>query len=309
MDLLVKASWLYYAEGLTQAEIGDRMNLTRRRVNELIAMALKEGVVRITFRAGAAENVELEAKLRKTFNLEDAVVLPTPVDPAQLHCILGRGAAAYLDRMIDVRKPRSIGVGWGATLRETVRQMTARSAPDLDVRSMMGGLTRGSEINTFEIVHSFAAVLNARCHYLAAPIYAGSPASREAITSQPVFQDLLQKICDVDISFLSVGDVTLKSLQVKYGLPAGTDIQHLLALGAVGDVLGRYLDSQGRPIKHSLNCEVVSPELESYRKIPCRIIASGGAHKLAILRAVLRAELATVVITDAESAKMMIEET
>ncbi|MDY6963630.1 MAG: sugar-binding transcriptional regulator, partial [Pseudomonadota bacterium] len=36
-DLMVKAAWLYHVEGLTQAQIAVRMNLTRRRINELMA--------------------------------------------------------------------------------------------------------------------------------------------------------------------------------------------------------------------------------------------------------------------------------
>ncbi|SIT53783.1 hypothetical protein BQ8794_130267 [Mesorhizobium prunaredense] len=53
--------------------------------------------------------------------------------------------------------------------------------------------------------------------------------------------------------------------------------------------------------------QVLSPELDDYRNIPCRIIASGGTHKRAILVAVARAGLATVVVTDADSAKAMLE--
>jgi DNA-binding transcriptional regulator LsrR (DeoR family) len=48
---------------------------------------------------------------------------------------------------------------------------------------------------------------------------------------------------------------------------------------------------------------MLSPELDDYRNIPCRIIASAGTHKHAILLAVARAGLATVVVTDADSAK------
>jgi DNA-binding transcriptional regulator LsrR (DeoR family) len=305
-DLMIRTSWLYHVEGLTQAQIGDRMNLTRRRVNELLAVALEEGVVRISFSARLADNVELETKLCERFGLEDAIVVPTPVDPALLHASLGRGAAAYLDRLIEARQPQAIGVGWGATLRETVRHVSPRNAPHLDIHSMMGGLTRGSEINTFEIVRNFAQVLNAQCHYFAAPIYAGSRQSREAIISQPVFQEVFQAICNVDISYLSVGDVTSQSLQVKYGLPLGTDVQHLIEAGAVGDLLGRYLDIEGHQIEHPLNDEVISPQLENYQKIPCRIIASGGTHKQAILKAVLNAQLATVIVTDSDNAKALL---
>ena len=308
-ELMVRASWLYHVEGLTQAQIGERMNLTRRRVNELLGEALEQGVVRISFSSPLAENVELEARLCRRFGLEDAVVAPTPSDPAQMHAVIGRASAGFLDRLIQSRKPRSIGVGWGATLRETVQHMSGANEPDMRIRSLMGGLTRGSEINTFEIVRSFAKVLNAKCHYFAAPIYAGSEEAHRQIMALPVFCDFLREGASVDVSFLSVGDVTGQSLQVRYGLPSQTDIGELVSAGAVGDLLGRYLDAEGRPVDHPLNRQVISPDLEAYRGIPGRIIASGGSHKHAVLRATLRAGLATVVVTDADSARFLLEET
>jgi hypothetical protein len=168
-ELMVRASWLYHVEGLTQAQIGERMSLTRRR-GRTLGDALEKGVVRISFSSPLA-GVELEARLCSRFGLEDAVVAPTPSDPAHMHAVIGRAAAAFLDRLVQNRRPRSIGVGWGATLHETVQRMTGANEPDMRIRSLMGGLTRGSEINTFEIVRSFAKVLNAKCHYFAAPIF------------------------------------------------------------------------------------------------------------------------------------------
>ncbi len=224
-----------------------------------------------------------------------------------MHAVIGRASAVFLDRLIQVRKPRSIGVGWGATLHETVKQMTGANEPEMRVRSLMGGLTRGSEINTFEIVRSFAKVLNAKCHYFAAPIYAGSEEAHAVIMAQPVFQEFLREGSNVDLSFLSVGDVTGRSLQVRYGLPQQTDISELVAMGAVGDLLGRYLDAEGSPVDHPLNRQVISPDLIAYRGIPTRILASGGPHKRAILLAALRASLATAIVTDAESARFLLK--
>lgn len=307
-ELMVRASWLYHVEGLTQAQIGERMSLTRRRVNELLGEALEKGVVRISFSSPLAENVELEARLCGRFGFEEAVVAPTPSDPAHMHAVIGRASAAFLDRLVQGRKPRSIGVGWGATLHETVQHMTGANEPDMRIRSLMGGLTRGSEINTFEIVRSFAKVLNAKCHYFAAPIYAGSEEAHDVIMAQPVFQEFLRDGSNVDLSFLSVGDVTGKSLQVRYGLPSQTDIGELVAAGAVGDLLGRYLDAEGQAVDHPLNRQVISPDLQAYRGIPSRIIASGGPHKHAILRATARAGLATAIVTDADSARWLLDE-
>ncbi|MEZ2128576.1 MULTISPECIES: sugar-binding transcriptional regulator [unclassified Sinorhizobium] len=307
-ELMVKAAWLYHVEGMTQAQIGEQMNLTRRRVNEILAAALEAGIVRISFSSPLAANIELESRLRSRFGLQDAVVVPTPADPRQLHSVLGRGAATYLDRLVQARKPGSIGVGWGSTLRETVHHMSAANEPQMEVRSMMGGLTHGSEINTFEIVRSFAQVLKAQCLYFAAPIYAESPQSREAIISQSVFQKIFRQTYGVDVSFLSVGDVSKQSLQVRYGLPESTSAEDLIAVGAVGDLLGRYLDADGDPVDHRLNEQVLSPELDDYRKIPCRIVASGGAHKHAILRAVAKSGLATILMTDENSAAAILED-
>ena len=305
-ELMVRAAWLYHVESLTQQQIAERMNITRRRVNEILSEALEAGVVRISFDSVLAESVELEAKLRKRFGLQDAVVVPTPADPALLHSVLGRGAAGFLGRLIQTQKPASIGVGWGSTLRETIQHIPSLNEPQIKVRSMMGGLTQSSEINTFEIVRGFAQVLNAQCRYFVAPIYAESPESRDAIISQAVFQRTFKQICEVDVAYLSVGDVSQQSLQVRYGLPEGMTEQILRKAGAVGDLMGRYLDATGREIDHPLNRQVLAPEMDDFRKIGCRIVASGGAHKRKILQAVAQNGLVNVMITDADSAKAML---
>jgi DNA-binding transcriptional regulator LsrR (DeoR family) len=306
-ELMVRAAWLYHVEGLTQAQIAERLNLTRRRVNELLSEALANGLVRVTFTSPLTENVKLEGALCDAFALEEAMVVSTPADQELLHAVLGRATATFLDRIIEMRQPRSIGVGWGATLRETVRQMTRRQLPHLEVCSMMGGLTRGAEINTFDIVRGFADLLGAGCHYFAAPIYADSETSRDLIVEQSVFKELLRKAASVDFSILSVGDVTGKSLQVRYGLPTEVNIDDLAASGAVGDLLGHYLDEEGRPIRHPLNRQVISPDLDDYRRIGTRIIASGGAHKRRVIGAALRGKLATALVTDADTARWLLK--
>jgi DNA-binding transcriptional regulator LsrR (DeoR family) len=304
---MVRASWLYHVEGLTQAQIAERMLLTRRRVNELLAAAVDQGIIKISFNSPLTENIELEAELRNRFGLTDVVIVPTPSDKSQMATVIGRAAAMFLERLIQAREPTSLGVGWGATLRETVHHMAPVNAPEIKVRSMMGGLTRGSEINTFEIVRRFAKIMNAECHYLAAPIYADSPTSRDTIFAQPIFESLLAEATAVDVSILSVGDVSPESLQVRYGLPTGTDIADLTASGAVGDLLGRYLDEAGREIDHPLNRQVISPSIEHYRKIPTRIIASGGDHKNKILKSCIVAGLATTLVTDADNAHYLLD--
>ena len=58
-EIMARAAWLYHMEGLTQAQIAERLNLTRRRVNEMLASALRDGLVKVSFNGKLAECAEL----------------------------------------------------------------------------------------------------------------------------------------------------------------------------------------------------------------------------------------------------------
>jgi DNA-binding transcriptional regulator LsrR (DeoR family) len=190
--------------------------------------------------------LELEGELRRVCGLRDAVVVPTPEDPALVPVLLGRAAGEFVSRHLQTHRMRGIGVGWGATLREAIRFVKAGARPDLVVNSIMGGLTRGLEINTFETASALAGRLGARCSYLAAPLYAGSEKSRDTLVSQDVFRESFDAMAANDVALLSVGDLSERSLLIRYGLPKDVTIASLRRAGAVGDIVGQFLDASGK---------------------------------------------------------------
>ena len=52
---ILRVAWLYYMENLTQAEIGERLGLTRARVNRMLSEARHSGIVSIRFEFGVRE--------------------------------------------------------------------------------------------------------------------------------------------------------------------------------------------------------------------------------------------------------------
>lgn len=298
----VRAAWLYYKEGLTQAEIADRLKMTRLRVNRLLVEARSSGLVNITINSRLESCVRLERALIESFGLQDAVVVPTPDDPLQVSAQIGRAAGEFVSRIIEERPSGVFGVGWGGTLRETIRHIRPGQFRDLSVTSMMGGLTYGIELNTFEIASQFARVWQAQCHYLAAPIYAGTPQSRDTILAQDVFEAAFARIRATDVSILSAGDMSERSLLVRYGLPRDLDIAELTAQGAVGDLLGQFIDRDGKPLDHPINRRAIALPLEALPRIPTAILASGGSNKAAVIAAALKGKLASVLITDEQAA-------
>jgi lsr operon transcriptional repressor len=299
----VRAAWLYFMEGLTQAEIARRLGTTRLRINRILVDARRNGLVGITLNSELASCVEVEQQLIRDFKLKAAIVVPTPEDEAQIPVILGRATAQFVSRHLASNRIRGFGIGWGRTLREMVRHMNAGRYPDICVNSMMGGLTRGLEINTFDIVSELARRLNSQCQYLAAPIYAGSPESRDTIMAQDVFRDAFRRIEKNELAVLSVGDVTKRSMLVRYGLPEDVGIKELRAAGAVCDIIGQFIDDRGRPIDHSLNRRAIALPLHDLSGVSTVVFAAGGSYKARAIAAVLRGGFGSVFVCDETTAR------
>jgi DNA-binding transcriptional regulator LsrR (DeoR family) len=285
-------------EGLTQAAIAERLGTSRLRVNRLLMEARASGLVGITINSPLASCVTLEQRLVLEHGLDQAIVVPSPVDQDLVPGMLGRATAELLSRVVEKIPTGTVSVGWGATLRETIRHVRPGDYAGLQVTSMIGGLTFGFDLNTFEIASELARRWNAQCHYLAAPIYAGSRKSHDTILAQDVFEEAFTRVRKSDVAVLSVGDLSRRSLLIRNGLPSDVTPDDLAAAGAVGDVLGQFLDARGRPIRHPINDRVIALPLAALPDIPTVILASGGVNKAPVIAATLRAGLVDVLVSD-----------
>ena len=297
-QIRVRACWLYYMEALTQAAIAERLGTTRLRVNRFLMEARASGLVGITINSPLASCVLLEQRLVQECGLDQAIVVPTPADPELISGMIGRAAAEQLSGRVDNVPTGTVSVGWGATLRETIRHVRPAQYPALQVTSMIGGLTFGFDLNTFEIASELARRWNAQCHYLAAPIYAGSRHSHDTILAQDVFEEAFARVRKSDVAVFSVGDLSRRSLLIRNGLPTDVTAEELGEAGAVGDLLGQFLNADGQLIQHSINDRVIALPIAALADIPTVILASGGLNKAPIIAAVLRAGLIDVLVSD-----------
>ena len=69
-------AWYYYKDELTQDEIARRLSVSRASVGRLLDRARKVGLVSITLNAEYLDAFELSGKLRRTFGLAEALVVP-----------------------------------------------------------------------------------------------------------------------------------------------------------------------------------------------------------------------------------------
>jgi DNA-binding transcriptional regulator LsrR (DeoR family) len=228
------------------------------------------------------------------------------MDPRDVQMITGAALGNLLSEVLADPGVRLFGMSWGGTLNIATRFVAAMERPDLEVISVMGGLTRGSDLNSFEITTRLADLLGAQHSYFTAPLYAGSRESRDTIMQLDVFREVLEKLRGVDALAMAAGDISKASLLMRDGLPGDVTMQELTALGAVGDVLGVVIDAEGQPIPHPINERVIGIGLADLADIPNVILAAGGPHKVPVVRAVLKRNVVKTLVTDETTARALL---
>lgn len=121
-----------------------------------------------------------------------------------------------------------------------------------------------------------------------APIYLSPGTDRATFLSEGAFQAHLARLQKLDLAVLVAGDVTQRSFLVSMGLPSSVLPQDLIDAGAVGDVLGHFLKADGTEVDHPISRSAIGLDLESLIKVPNRILAAAGAHKVDIIIAACR---------------------
>ena len=305
-QLIVRAAWLSHVAGLTQAQIAKRLGLNRIRVNRMLAQAREQGIVQVRINSKVADCVALEERLRERYTLHEAIVVPTPPDPAHIPQTIAVAAGEALSTRI--RDGMAVGVGWGRTLRLSLKSIAVRPVVGLSVVSLLGGLTRGSVLNVYEIASRLAELFSAECFYVAAPVFTDTEETRDLLIRQPILDDAFAHARKVDIAFVSVGALDLEATNFRLGLVNEADLLSLKAAGAVGDVCAHWIDANGKAVDHPLNRRVIALSPEDLRPIETVIVASGGMDKVPALRGALRLGVVDVLVTDEKAAAGILRE-
>ena len=302
-QIRARVAWYYYVGGLTQQEIADKLSITRLRVNKIVVQARTDGLVSVDIKMPLTHCVVLEEKLKARFGLIDCSIVPSVPHPSDLHRVLGSATAAMLDPLLVDGK--GFGIGWGQTLSAARRHLTPRRLNNAWVAALMGGLTRGSGTNTFEVSTEFARILGAECYYVAAPIYCPSSESRTTLLTHYGLAEVMERGRNTSVALIACGDLTDHSLLAKTQIVT-ENLPTLKAAGAVGDILGVFLDAHGEPVDHPLNQRVMAMRPTDLKLIPSSILASGGMHKAAVVQAVLRAGYVNRLVTDEDVAETIL---
>ena len=305
ISLAVRAAWLHYVGGLTQAAVAKRLGVPSVKAHRLIARAVDAGMVKVTVDGPMVDCVELEHALCRRYGLEQAQVAPDLGEDGLPLRALGVAGAAFLRREIEQGGHGVIGLGHGRTLAAAVAAMPRFGAGGVRFVSLLGGLTRNYAANPHDVMHNLAAKTGAQAFVLPVPFFANSAEDRAVVLSQPGVQDIFDMSRSAPLKMVGIGTADESAQLVASGMIEPEEIAEITRAGGVGEMLGHFFDSRGRVLETALTARRLAVDLDS--AAPSRIFAiAGGIAKAPAIRAVLESGRLKGLITDEPTARALL---
>ena len=285
--IAISAAKLYYQSGYSQTEIAKELNLSRPSVSRILQYAKDMGFVRIEIFDPIEDQSLLAKKIISAFGLKDACIANAPIeDEEDIKKYIGQVGAEYLSKI--VQDGDIIGVGWGTTMHCLSHALLPHPLRGAQIVQLEGGITLAAgETYANEILERFAKNYETIAQYLPLPV--------------------LELGRNANIALFSVGTVRDNALFFRLGY-ADEEEKEFLKTHAVGDICSRFFDKDGNISSPELNNRTVGIDLDCLRTKEYSILLSGGAAKVASIRAALKGGYANVLITDQFTAKRLLQE-
>lgn len=304
--LLARVAWLYYQQGLTQQQIGERLgNMSRVKVVRLLAKARQEGIVQIRIVHPSLRCLELEYKFASHFGIREAWIVPTGEDEERNLAGLGQMAAMYLEQTLqdgDV-----LGTAWGRTLRAVGFHLRPVHLKNFTVVQLMGGLDVDGQVNPLDIIQLVASKLGARYELLYTPVLVESAATKKALLADSQVARTLKAAEKVNKALVGIGDLAPDSSLIRHKVLTESDVNVLRQHGAVGDILCRHFTIDGTPIESEVSERTMSLPLEALKRVKTVIAVAGGPRKAPSILGALRGGYVDVLITDEDTARAVLD--
>ena len=301
--LMVRIAQMYYRMNLSQEQIGERLGLSRFRVGRLLDRALREEIVRIEVVHPDARLVELEEQLVERFGLLAAVVADVPAASGAGMAADDVARDAVADAAADflaTRRPAgTIAVSWGRTMLALARRLPAGWTQAREIVQVNGATSRSAQpTRANEIVERFAATSGASIRLLVAPAIVGTPELRTALVEDAGIRETIDVARHAPTAIFGLGIPAPDSPHLESGFVSSDEQARLRAIGAVGDIIGRFVDGEGRIAWPLLDERSVGLPLDDLRTKPLSMGLAAGAGRGPVALAAIRGGYVNVLATD-----------
>lgn len=310
VETLVKVARLYYIEGRNQSRIARELDISTSSVSRMLTQARNEGLVTIIINdpnAVVERRPDLEKNLVDRFGLRRAWVAKDTPGVASLDAVGRLAAEAFAELAPQIR---SVGLSWGRTVASFARSVQVpRSIPPLELYPLAGGMPdEDAAISGNAVVGMLAEGCGGRAHRVDAPAIVQAARTGRALRAEPMVARALEAAARSDLAFVGVGSMGVhwSAGIVRTMNLSDEELEELRTSGVAGDLCGRFLNDEGRPIVTVADDHVIGVTLDQLAAIPRRIGVMSGAEKSRGATAALRSGMLTGVVLDGALAEVLL---
>ena len=305
LDDAARAGWLYYVAGNTQEEIAAKMGISRQSAQRLVSLSVSEGLIKVRLDHPIGRCLDLAERLRTRYALDHCEVVPSDTASSSTTIGIAEAGAAELERCLRSPDPVIIAIGTGRTLKAAIEQLQPMDCPHHTVVSLTGNIAPDGSAAFYNVIFNVADTVKARSFPMPLPVIASSAKERAMLHTQPMIASTLDLAARANITFVGIGHLGSDAPLLLDGFISETEHKALQKAGAVGEICGWVFDAEGRLIEGQTNDRVASAPIPSRENGRVIALAMGPA-KAAAIRAALTRRLANGIITDEQTAELLL---
>jgi DNA-binding transcriptional regulator LsrR (DeoR family) len=305
-ELLARVASGYYEDGLTQEGLAREFALSRQKVQRLLDRARATGVVEIRISAPPWVHLDLERRVRDRHGLREVIVAPARPDPDAQREEVARAAARFLERRLE--DGAVVAISHGRDTGEVPRFFRPARRMDVTFVSAMGGSPQTDvPTNPNEIARSLAERSGGTGVALYAPAYVRSDATRDELLEHAAVAETLRRAAGATLALVGIGGTDDACTMVRTGCVSPEELRRLREAGAVGDILGNYVDIDGRRLESPETARLIGLSLDDLHGVDTVVAVVSEQEKPLAIRGVLRTGVVDVLIVDEHNARILAE--
>ncbi len=305
------AAELYYMQGQTMDAIAEHLGISRPSVSRLLKTARDEGIVRISLNDEYRAQDSLAQRISDQYRVRARVVQTTGRMTALTRMDkVARVAAEVFDGYIS--DGTVAGIAWGSTVSEVAKYLHKRPVADVTVVQLNGaGNARHTGIPySGTILGSVAEAYGAKMVHFPVPAFFDFAATKDAMWQERSVAGVLSVQRKADVALFGIGAFggAIPSHVYSGGYFDAEELANIRAQGVVGDMCTLLLREDGSYADLEINARATGPTPAELVKIPRRVCAVSGNHRVKALRGALNTGAITDVVLDAQLAKLLLED-
>jgi deoxyribonucleoside regulator len=205
-------------------------------------------------------------------------------------------------------KPRIIGVSWGRTMAAVAHWLPPDWADGVTVVQINGTVAPVPGVAYHnDVAETFARKGKGRMIPLPVPAIVGERLTREVLEKDRIVADVLRSARSAPMLVFSLGGAGESSVLMRSGNLLKSEMATLLQAGAVGDILGHFIDRHGEIVDPELDARTIGLTLSDLQKCDRVIGIAAGPEKHQVTLGTLKAGLINILVTDEATATFALE--